>query len=170
MLLVGPPGVGKTSIGRSIANSLDLPFFRFSVGGMRDEAEIKGHRRTYIGAMPGKIVQALKECQVMNPVIMLDEIDKLGISHQGDPASALLETLDPEQNINFLDHYLDLRLDLSKCLFICTANTLDSIPAPLLDRMDTIRLSGYLADEKWRLPATISGQDSWSGPVCPKTN
>ena len=148
MLLVGPPGVGKTSIGRSIANSLDLPFFRFSVGGMRDEAEIKGHRRTYIGAMPGKIVQALKECQVMNPVIMLDEIDKLGISHQGDPASALLETLDPEQNINFLDHYLDLRLDLSKCLFICTANTLDSIPAPLLDRMDTIRLSGYLADEK----------------------
>ncbi len=148
MLLVGPPGVGKTSIGRSIANSLGLPFFRFSVGGMRDEAEIKGHRRTYIGAMPGKIVQALKECQAMNPVIMLDEIDKLGISHQGDPASALLETLDPEQNINFLDHYLDLRLDLSKCLFICTANTLDSIPAPLLDRMDTIRLSGYLADEK----------------------
>ncbi|WP_024873020.1 endopeptidase La [Tolumonas lignilytica] len=148
MLLVGPPGVGKTSIGRSIANSLGLPFFRFSVGGMRDEAEIKGHRRTYIGAMPGKIVQALKECQVMNPVIMLDEIDKIGASHQGDPASALLETLDPEQNINFLDHYLDLRLDLSKCLFICTANTLDSIPAPLLDRMDTIRLSGYLADEK----------------------
>lgn len=148
MLLVGPPGVGKTSIGRSIAASLGRPFFRFSVGGMRDEAEIKGHRRTYIGAMPGKLVQALKECQVMNPVIMLDEIDKLGISHQGDPASALLETLDPEQNINFLDHYLDLRLDLSKCLFICTANTLDSIPAPLLDRMDTIRLSGYLAQEK----------------------
>ncbi len=148
MLLVGPPGVGKTSIGRSIASSLGRPFFRFSVGGMRDEAEIKGHRRTYIGALPGKIVQALKECQVMNPVIMLDEIDKLGISHQGDPASALLETLDPEQNINFLDHYLDLRLDLSKCLFICTANTLDSIPPPLLDRMDTIRLSGYLAQEK----------------------
>jgi ATP-dependent Lon protease len=148
MLLVGPPGVGKTSIGHSIANSLDRPFFRFSVGGMRDEAEIKGHRRTYIGAMPGKIVQALKECQVMNPVIMLDEIDKIGISHQGDPASALLETLDPEQNSNFLDHYLDLRLDLSKCLFICTANTLDSIPTPLLDRMDTIRLSGYLAEEK----------------------
>jgi ATP-dependent Lon protease len=148
MLLVGPPGVGKTSIGHSIANSLDRPFFRFSVGGMRDEAEIKGHRRTYIGAMPGKIVQALKECQVMNPVIMLDEIDKIGISHQGDPASALLETLDPEQNSSFLDHYLDLRLDLSKCLFICTANTLDSIPTPLLDRMDTIRLSGYLAEEK----------------------
>ena len=148
MLLIGPPGVGKTSIGHSIARTLGRPFYRFSVGGMRDEAEIKGHRRTYIGAMPGKIVQALKESKVMNPVIMLDEIDKLGSSHQGDPASALLETLDPEQNHNFLDHYLDLRLDLSKCLFICTANTLDSIPAPLLDRMDMIRLSGYLSQEK----------------------
>ncbi len=148
MLLIGPPGVGKTSIGHSIARTLGRPFYRFSVGGMRDEAEIKGHRRTYIGAMPGKLVQALKESKVMNPVIMLDEIDKLGSSHQGDPASALLETLDPEQNHNFLDHYLDLRLDLSKCLFICTANTLDSIPAPLLDRMDMIRLSGYLAEEK----------------------
>ena len=162
IILVGPPGVGKTSVGHSIARAMNKPFFRFSVGGMRDEAEIKGHRRTYVGAMPGKIIQGLKIVKSRSPVFLIDEVDKMGMSHQGDPASALLEVLDPEQNVSFRDNYLDLPFDVSDIFFILTANTLDNIPEPLLDRAEIITLSGYIDQEKmeiakkYLIPKTLS--------------